>query len=174
MKKDVLKPLLEIFIISIILAFSFPTWQNINADVENIDLVIADNLNNNGLQVYDLALSDVKILNNESDFKVNSIVINNSTSIKRNGNLLLMYSKLSTIDYQDLLVDINGETFDLSELFLVVNKDYYVFRLEEISLSKFTNKEYLISYNIKENTPAENIIGKYFDANISVSENINV
>ncbi|MDD2208086.1 MAG: hypothetical protein PHG03_04160 [Bacilli bacterium] len=174
MKKDILKPLLEIFVISIILAFSFPTWQNINAEVENIDLVIADSSNDNGLQVYELELTDVKILNNESDFKVNNIVINNSTSIKRSGTLLLMYSKLSTIDYQDLLVDINGESFDLSDLFLVVNKDYYVFKLDEISLSKFTNKEYLVSYNIKENTPVENIIGKYFDANINISENVNV
>lgn len=174
MKKDILKPLLEIFIVSIILAFSFPTWQNINAEVENIDLVIAEDLNNNGLQVYKLELTDVKILNNESDFKTNNIVINNSTSIKRCGTLLLMYSKLSTIDYQDLLVSINGETFNLRDLFLVVNKDFYVFKLDEISLSKFTNKEYFISYNIKENTPVENIIGKYFDANISISENINI
>lgn len=172
MKKEFLKTLLEIFLVSLIIAFSFPTWQNINAETKNIDIVAAEV--GVGLQVYELELAEVKILNNESDFKINNIVVNNSTSINRSGNLLLMYSKLSTIDYQDLLIYINDEIYNLNDLFLVDNKDYYVFKLDEISLSKYTNKEYLISYKIKEKTPVENIIGKYFDANINISENFNV
>jgi len=49
-----------------------------------------------------------------------------------------------------------------------------VFLKFDIYLIKYSNKNYIISYNVKENTLAENIIDKYFDAYIQLIENLKV
>lgn len=169
MKKEILKIILEIFITTVIITFSFPVWQKKNVETENLDSVIAEM--GFGLKVYVLESSNVKILNNQSDFKTNNIVVSNNTNVNRSGTLLLMFSKLSTINYKDLLININDKIYDLEDIFLVVNKDYYVFKIDDLNLAKYSNKNYLITYNVKENTLVENIIGKYFDANVQLTEN---
>lgn len=168
MKKEVLKNIIEIFIISLILAFSFPSWQIINARTENLeDEIVALSQN---LQVYEVNENNITIIDDRYDFNSVSFIVNNISNFTKNGKIYLMFSKISTLDYNNLLIYINEEEYDLSLLLINSNRDYHIFMIDDIQLKPNSYQEYLINYKVKENTPYDKILGKYFDSNIEVVE----
>lgn len=168
MKKEATKYLLEIFIITVLITFSIPTWKDINASVVKVDSQLASL--EQRIEIYSLNSEDPSIVESDSGFKSNKVAVYNSSSIKRSGNLLLLYSKLSTLDYNYLKIDVNGSLYDLSSLLLTTNKDFYVFKLEDITLAKYESREYLINFDLKEHVQINDILGKYFDSNVEITE----
>lgn len=168
MRFQIFKLFFEIFVICIISAFSFPYWKNINASTINLDDSIAGL--EPGLEIYSVNKSEASIITEDSNFKTSNFIVYNRSNTQKGGKILLKYAKLSTLDYQNLLILINDKSFDLSSLYLTENRDYYVFKIENISLKKFANYEYDIDYKVKEGVVYDQILGKYFDANIEITE----
>lgn len=168
MKKVIIYPLIEIFVITILLSYSFPARNDIYASTELINNEAIELKNN--LQIHKLKDSNVKIINEDFDFYSINVIANNISNFEVNGKVMLMYSKLSTIDYNDLMININGEDFELSKLYSNSNKDYDVFIIDESIFSPYQNKEYMVNYKVKENVTYDKILGKYFDSNIEIIE----
>ncbi len=168
MRLQVFKLLFEIFIISLLMAFSIPSWKEINISTSSLDEKFA--VLEPGLEIYTINKTETTIITENSDFKTSNFMVYNRSNTKKEGKLLLKYSKLSTLDYKNLLVLINNNSLDLNSLYLTENRDYYVFVIENISLDKFNNYEYGLGYNVKDGVLYDQIMGKYFDANIEIAE----
>ena len=168
MDKLAIKLLVEIFVITILISFSIPSWNDIQASTSNLDEKIASL--EQRLEIYAINKNEVSMVTENSDFKTKNVIVYNNSNIKRNGNLLLQYSKLSTLDYNHLIVTVNNIDYDLCLLLLTVTKDYYVFTIEKVTLEKYSSQEYSIGYNVKEGVLFDQILGKYFDSNIEIIE----
>lgn len=168
MKKEIFKTLFEILIVTILLTFSIPTWKEINASTTGLEQKIESNTIS--LEIYKMTETSPSIINEDYDFKPTNIIVANNSNYNKNGTLLLMYSKLSTLDYKHLYIIINDVSYDLNDLLLSTNKNYYVFELEHINLKKYDNKEFIIGFKTKEDTLFVNLYNKYFDSNLEISE----
>ncbi len=167
MIKEFIFSLLEIFVVSLLLAFSIPYWEEINAAsiFETEDISLQSNL-----QIYILNENEVEILNDEYDFKPVNFIVNNYSNYEQESELLLMYSKLSTLNYSNLKIYINDIEYDLESRYIKSNRNYDVFLIDNIIIGSYENIEYLIYYKVKDNVTFDQILGKYFDSKLEIAQ----
>ncbi|MDD2505109.1 MAG: hypothetical protein PHF21_02415 [Bacilli bacterium] len=169
MTKEAFKYLLEIFVISFLLAFSIPSWNLISASTKRIDL--QNESLEQGLQIHLINKTDTKIIDSNYDFTPVSFFINNNSKTNKKGEILLLYSKLSTINYKDLIIYVNKDPYDLCDLIIIDNKDYYIFKIKDLILDSYSYMEYTLNYKVKNDVTFDKIIGKYFDAKLEITQN---
>ena len=162
MKKDIFKIVLEIVVISITLVVTFPAWQKINAATNLVDKQIETY---QSLQLYSLDSADIDV---ESDFRPAKVAITNNSSTSKETTMVFKYVKLSTFDYNNMIVNINGVDYDLSSMLMTTTRDFYVFRLDTVKIDRYSSNEYVIAFKIKEGIENNEIYGKYFDADIEI------
>ena len=103
-----------------------------------------------GLEIYSVNKSEASIITEDSNFKTSNFIVYNRSNTQKGGKILLKYAKLSTLDYQNLLILINDKSFDLSSLYLTENRDYYVFKIENISLKNLQTMNMILIIKSKK------------------------